>query len=56
MNIELQKLFLNSPFDVNDFSEDELKKIEQNKVINIPKQDKQSIKLNIKHVVINQKR
>lgn len=50
MNIELQKLFLDSPFDADDFSEEELKKIEQTKKINVPKQDKQVIKLNIKQV------
>ncbi len=33
MNIELQKLFLDSPFDISDFTEEELKKIEQTKLI-----------------------
>lgn len=50
MNIELQKLFLDSPFDTDDFSKDELKKIEQTKTINVPKQDNHVIKLNIKQV------
>lgn len=39
MNIETQKLFLDSPFEPTDFSEEELKQIEQTKKISQPKQE-----------------
>ena len=51
MNIELQKLFLDSPFDMEDFSEEELHKIETTKQINQPKQ--LTLKLNIKKLKQN---
>lgn len=53
MSIELQKLFLDSPFDEGDFTDEELKKIEETKEIKkeIKKEDKKDhkkLKLNIK--------
>ena len=45
-NLELQKLFLDSPFDINDFSEEELEKIEQTKQITKKESKKVKIKLN----------
>lgn len=48
-NIELQKLFLDSPFDESDFTDEELKKIEETKEIKKEiKKDVKKLKINIK--------
>ena len=46
-NIELQKLFLDSPFDESDFTEEELTKIAETKKI------KKDSKKNVKKLKIN---
>lgn len=49
-DLELQRLFLDSPFEISDFSKEELEKIKQTKQIKkeITKTDKKlKIKLNI---------
>lgn len=47
-NIELQKLFLDSPFDMSDFTEEELKKIaETKKIKKDSKKDVKKLKINL---------
>ena len=48
MNIELQKLFLDSAFEPEDFTEQELKQIEQTKQIIAPANTKKSVKFHLK--------
>lgn len=55
MNIELQKLFLDSPFEPTDFSEKELEQITKTKKITKPKKINK-IKLVIKSQTINNKK